>query len=81
MGRFAHPLIIKMRVLTRILLAFVLWIALAIPEALAKTPNPYKILGIQKDATEDEIKKAFNKRSRKYHPDRNKTDPRAKEKF
>ena len=43
-----------------------------------KTPNPYKVLGISRDATEDEIKKAFNKRSKKYHPDRNKSDPRAK---
>ena len=46
-----------------------------------KTPNPYKVLGIKKDATQSDIKKAFNKRSRKYHPDINKTDPRAKEKF
>ena len=46
-----------------------------------KTPDPYKVLGISRTATEDDIKKAFNKRSRQYHPDRNKEDPRAKEKF
>lgn len=32
----------------------------------------YKILGIKKTATEDEIKKAFKKLSIKYHPDKNK---------
>lgn len=70
-----------MKIISKLLLLFTFWIALLVPEALAKTPNPYKVLGIKKDATEDEIKKAFNKRSKKFHPDRNKTDPRAKEKF
>ena len=31
--------------------------------------NPYEILGIDKSATESEIKKAFRKLSKKYHPD------------
>lgn len=46
-----------------------------------KIPNPYKVLGIQQDATDEQIKEGFKKRSKKYHPDRNKTDPKAKEKF
>nr|VVW87914.1 unnamed protein product [Nymphaea colorata] len=46
-----------------------------------KIPNPYKVLGIQQDATEEQIKEGFKRRSKKYHPDRNKTDPKAKEKF
>jgi len=32
--------------------------------------NPYKVLGIKQDATQDEIKKAFRKLALKYHPDK-----------
>lgn len=53
-------------------------LALCLDLATAKGPDPYKVLGISRSATEDEIKKAFNKRSRQYHPDRNTQDPRAK---
>ncbi len=41
----------------------------------------YKILGVNKSASQDEIKKAFRKLARKYHPDLNPNDPAAKEKF
>ena len=33
--------------------------------------NYYKILGVQEDASEEQIKKAFRKGARKYHPDVN----------
>ncbi|MHA1385418.1 MAG: DnaJ C-terminal domain-containing protein [Candidatus Helarchaeota archaeon] len=41
----------------------------------------YKILGINKNATKEEIKRAFRKMARKYHPDVNPGDKTAEEKF
>jgi curved DNA-binding protein len=41
----------------------------------------YKILGISKNATQDEIKKAFRKLAVKYHPDKNQGDKKAEAKF
>jgi len=41
----------------------------------------YKILGVDKSATQDEIKKKYRKLALKYHPDRNPGDKSAEEKF
>jgi len=41
----------------------------------------YKLLGVNKKATKDEIKKAFRKLAMKYHPDKNKDNKEAEEKF
>ena len=41
----------------------------------------YKELGLEKGASEDEIKKAFRSLARKYHPDANPDDPEAEAKF
>ncbi|MEU9797483.1 molecular chaperone DnaJ [Streptomyces sp. NPDC051000] len=41
----------------------------------------YKVLGVPKDATEAEIKKAYRKLAREFHPDANKGDAAAEERF
>jgi len=43
--------------------------------------DPYKILGIKRDADSKSIKKTYHKLALKFHPDKNPDDPKAEEKF
>src|SRR5689334_17321764 len=48
---------------------------------MATRPDYYKTLGVGKNASEAEIKKAYRRLARQYHPDRNSGDKKAEERF
>lgn len=43
--------------------------------------DPYQVLGVARGASDAEIKKAFRRRAKELHPDRNRDDPKAQDKF
>lgn len=46
-----------------------------------ETKDLYKVLGVKKGASKEEIRSSYRKLARKYHPDANKDDPKAEERF
>src|SRR5215210_4366318 len=46
-----------------------------------ETKDLYKVLGVSKGASQDEIRSSYRKLARKYHPDANREDPKAEERF
>ena len=48
---------------------------------MAEKRDYYEVLGVQKGCSDDELKKAFRKKAKQYHPDLNPDDKSAEAKF
>lgn len=70
----------QLQFLYSVLFNFVLILVISSDFSLANR-DFYKILDVKKSATTNEIKKAYRKLAKELHPDKNKNDPNASEKF
>jgi DnaJ-class molecular chaperone len=52
-----------------------------IPRGIALSEDPYKVLGVARDASQDDIRKAYRKLAKQAHPDLNPGDKKAEERF
>jgi DnaJ-class molecular chaperone len=60
----------------------ILLILIAAATSVLAGQDYYKLMGLKRDATDDQIKKAFKKLAIRYHPDKNQDNPEvAKKKF
>jgi len=72
----------RMKLQKQVVLLLLLGALLLLSHQVSAEDDYYKILGLKRGATEEQIKKAFKKMAIKYHPDKNKDDPEgAKKRF
>jgi curved DNA-binding protein CbpA len=69
------------RLAVRTACAVLLFLCLFGRAVVGKDKTHYEVLGLRKDASEDSIKQQYRKLAKQYHPDKNRDDPSANEKF